>query len=197
MIPSIIFEILFIVLIIILAYLFIKIINSNTICVTSELDKKKYLVQDMNNKEEASYMLSIINKKITILKTYLKNNINKYPKQKKYIKQFCERAKQLVLQENAPNGKYTSYTLNKGDKMALCLRSKRNGKLHDINLIMYVVLHELAHIACPERDHTKLFKEIFIFFQKTAIKLGIYRREYYDINPHEYCGLIINENLLL
>lgn len=197
MIPSNILEILYIVLIIILVYLFIKIITSNTICVTSELDKKKYLVQNMIDKEEASYVLSIINKKINVFKKYLKNNINKYPNQKKYIEQFCKRIEGLILQENAPNGKYTSYTLNKGDKMALCLRSKINNKLHDINLIMYVVLHELAHIACPEKDHTELFKEIFIFFQKIAIEIGIYKRENYNINPHEYCGLVINENLLI
>ena len=196
MISSNIFEIIFIILIVVLVYLFIKIIRSNTVCITSNLDKKKYLVQDMNNKEKASNILSIINERINIFKNYLKNNMDHYPKYKSYIKQFCKRINGLVLQENAPDGKYTSYTLNKGDKMALCLRSAKTGKLHDINLIMYVVLHELAHIACPERDHTELFKEIFVFFQKIAIKLGIYERENYDINPHEYCGLVINENLL-
>ena len=141
-------------------------------------------------------MLSIIHERIFILKDYLEKNIDKYPDFEEYIKQFCSKINGMVLQENAPNGKYTSYTVNKGDEIALCLRSKKNGKLHDLNLVMYVVIHELAHVACPEIDHTELFKKIFIFLLQIAIMLKIYKRENYQISPHEYCGLTINENLL-
>ena len=168
----------------------------NGIYVKSNLDGKEYFVQNFDEKQDAADMLSMVYLRIFALREYLLKNIDKYPEYKKYNTQFCNRISKLVLTENNPAGKYTSYTINKGDEIALCLRSKRTRKLHDINLIMYVVLHELSHVACPEIDHTDLFKKIFIFYLQIASKLGIYENINYKMNPSEYCGLTINENLL-
>ena len=180
----------------IIIYIFYSISKTEATYVKSPLDNKEYLVQNLDNKEEAAHMLSIINQRIHILNNYLQNHAKDYPKYTEYIEQFGKRIKGFVLQENAPTGKYTSYTVNKGDEIALCLRSKKTGKLHNINLIMYVVLHELSDVACPVMDHTALFKKIFIFFIKIAIFLRIYKQEDYQSDPIEYCGLTINENLL-
>ena len=40
-------------------------------------------------------------------------------------------------------------------------QSKILNEIHDMNTLIYVVIHEMAHVACPEYGHTKLFKEIF------------------------------------
>ena len=189
-------QILMVILLVTIIYYFNKLSKTEATYVKSNLNDKEYLVQNLEDKKEATYMLSIIHKRIFILRDYLEKNISKYPEYQEYIKQFCNRINNLVLQENAPDGKYTSYTVNKGDEIALCLRSRKDGKLHNINLVMYVVLHELAHVACPEIDHTELFKKIFIFFLEIAIVLKIYKKINYQINPHEYCGLTISENLL-
>ena len=170
--------------------------NKNTICNASSLDNKKYLVQDLDDKDEASYLLSVVRRRIFIICDYLLKNIDKYPQYSTYIKQFCDRIQNIVLKENTANNKFTSYTVNKGDEMVLCLRSNKTGDLHDINLIMYVVIHELAHIACPEINHTPLFTELFIFYLKIAIDLGVYNKVNYQINPKEYCGITIQENIL-
>lgn len=183
-------------MLLILVYYFIKLSKPEVTYVKSKFDGKEYMVLNLDDKEEATYMLSIINKRISILQDHLLNNIHKYSEYAPYIKQLGKKIKKLSLTENSPNGRYTSYTINKGDEIALCLRSRKTGKLHDINLIMYVVLHELAHVACPEIDHTYLFKKIFVFLIDVATKLKIYINIDYQINPHEYCGLIINENLL-
>ena len=188
--------IIIIVIIFIICLILYKKKTNNTINVKSDLDNENYLVQNLPQKSSAATTLSIIRKRIFILRDYLEKNIDSYPTYKPYIEQFIHRINNLVLTENDPRGKYTSYTVNKGDKITLCLRSKKTEKLHDINLIMYVVLHELAHVACPEINHTKLFKKIFIFFLKIASKLKIYQIKDYQIDPTEYCGLIINENLL-
>jgi hypothetical protein len=209
-------QIFIVIFLVILIYYFSQISKSEAIYVKSNLDNKEYLVQNMENKEEAAYILSIINKRIFILKDYFEKNmdrrfgivltipnpaestyrVDKFPEFRKYIEQFCSRINGLVLLENAPDGKYTSYTVNKGHEIALCLRSKKTGELHDINLVMYVVLHELSHVACPEIGHTNLFKKIFIFFLEIAITLKIYEKMDYQKEPQEYCGLHINENLL-
>lgn len=183
------------VLILAIIYYMNTLSKSEASYVSSDLTNREYLVQNLDNKEEASYMLSVIHQRIFLLKDHLHKNIDQYPKYKPYIEQFCSRINNVVLLENPPDGKYTSYTVNKGDEIALCLRSRKDGQLHDINLIMYVVLHELAHVACPEKDHTELFKEIFIFFIRVAESIQIYKIVDYQIDPHEYCGLIIRENL--
>lgn len=170
--------------------------NSRAIYVKSDLDNKEYLVQDLDGEDDAARMLSVIYKRIFLLREYLLRNIDKYPQFKPYISQFCDRISKVVLKENSPNGKFTSYTVNKGDVIAICLRSRITRELHDINLIMYVVLHELSHVACPEIDHTDLFKKIFVFYLQIASMLDIYNHVDYQINPKEYCGITIRENLL-
>lgn len=190
------FQIIIIFLFLILIFYFRAKVKSEAIYCKSNLDQKEYLVQNLDNKEEASYILSIVKDKINQLRIYLKDNIAKYPDFAPYINQFIEKSANLVLYENPPSGKYTSYTVNKGEEIALCLRSKNSGKLHDLNLIMYVTIHELAHVACPEVDHTPLFKKIFIFLLNVAVDINIYTKDNYHKNPQEYCGLTINENLL-
>ncbi|AVL94889.1 putative metallopeptidase WLM domain protein [Moumouvirus australiensis] len=196
MIKYILLQLLVIAIVVILIYYLSKKSKSEAIYVKSSADNKEYLVQNLENKEEAAYVLGIIKKRINILKEYLQKNINKYPEYKSYIEQFCKRINGIVLYENPPDGKYTSFTVNKGDEIALCLRSKNGYNLHDLNLIMYVVIHELAHVACPEVDHTELFKKIFIFLLTISIDINIYKKQDYEAYPVEYCGLIINENLL-
>lgn len=193
---SIVLQIIILVIIFWILYYFQKTSHSEASFVKSKLDNREYLVQNLDNKEEAAYILSVIRKRIFILNDYLEKNIDKYPEYREYIQQLNKGVHNMVLQENAPGGKYTSYTVNKGDEIVLCLRSKNSKKLHDLNLLMYVVLHELAHVACPEIDHTALFKKIFIFFLNIAILLKIYKNTNYQSNPEEYCGLTISENLL-
>lgn len=170
-------------------------IKSNKEYIQANTNKKEYLVQKFNDKQNAANILGEIESRIQLLKDYFEENMNKYPEFKPYLKQFCDRIKNLTLQETDSDSEYTSYTINKGDEISLCLRSKKIGELHDINLIMYVVLHELSHVACPEKNHTELFKKIFIFFIKIASVLKIYQIVDYQIDPHEYCGLVINEHL--
>lgn len=195
--------IIFIISVVILGYFIIQKINSNelkedtqnTVEIPSSIDQKEYLVSDQNNKQDAADMLSIIYQRIMILKDYLEKNADSYPKYKPYIKLFLERIPNVILTENAPNGQRTSYTVEKGEKIALCIRSAKTSEIHDLNLVMYVVLHELAHVACPEIGHTPLFKEIFIFLLQVAISLNLYEKDNYQKNPREYCGLNLTENL--
>ncbi len=193
---TIIVTILLIILIVSIYYIFIKISKSEAVYVKSQLNNKEYLVQNLEDKDEASYMLSIIHQRIFLLKDHLQKNIKNYPDYEPYIKQFCDRIVDLTLIENPPDGKYTSFTVNKGEEIALCLRSVKSKQLHDLNLIMYVVIHELAHVACPETDHTPLFKKIFIFLLKVSITIKIYNPDNYQDHPQSYCGIVINENLL-
>ncbi len=65
-----------------------------------------------------------------------------------------------------------SYTINK-KKIHLCLFDK-DGKYYDKNMLIYVTLHELAHVRCDEVGHTDKFHTIFKDILDTASKKGVY-----------------------
>ena len=157
----------------------------------------EYMVQNLDDKEEAVDLLDQVQKRIVYFRSYLKQNESTYvPEYQTYVNRLCNGVSGMKLKENPPDGKATSFTLNKGEEMALCLRQKGTHEIHDINLLMYVVIHELSHIACPELHHTPLFKQIFVFMLKQARNAGVYIPKNYRMNPEVYCGMTINEHLV-
>lgn len=161
-----------------------------------DINGRKISVYKSNDQSDALDILQKVSANIDKFTAYLDANKSSYPEYIPYINQYLTNIKQLELLENPPINKYTSYTINKGKSMGICLRSKRTTKLHELNTIMYVVIHELSHIACPEIEHTALFRHIFKQFLTIAIKIGIYNPESYDVTPTYYCGMTIRENLL-
>lgn len=72
----------------------------------------------------------------------------------------------------------------------------KEDNIHEFNLVMYVLLHEISHVACPEYDHTPLFKKIFRFICQEAIDVGLYEKIDFVNTPKEYCGMGINESII-
>jgi len=191
-------ETILIALIIIIIYLFLFHNKKNVILIEGR-DKNKYLVYNDIKKNDSALLLSDVINNMFKLRDYLYININKYPDFEKYIKQLyynLNRDRSLIY-ENDPNSKLTSFSVNKGEEIAFCLRSKKNNELHQLNLIMYVALHEMAHIACPEIGHGELFKKIFKFLTEIAIELKLYNLDNYEDNPVEYCGMMLSSNILI
>lgn len=189
-------SILILILFVLIFYQFKTSNRSEVSAITSDFDHREYLVLNLDDKDEAAYLLSVISKRIDMLKDYLQEIQDDVPEYKPYIKQLIEKSRNMRIQENAPGTNYTSYTLNKGEMMAICCRSAKDGSIHDINIVMYVVLHELSHVACPEVNHTPLFKEIFKFLVQVAASIKLYKHIDYKLDPHEYCGVTVNENIL-
>jgi len=65
-----------------------------------------------------------------------------------------------------------SYTINK-EKVFICLKDP-DQKYYNKNMLMFVLLHELAHVLCDEIGHTDKFHEIFDALILEASKDGIY-----------------------
>jgi WLM domain len=57
---------------------------------------------------------------------------------------------------------YTSYSVNKGEKIVMCVRQKDNS-LVPKNVVMYVGIHELSHIMTSDIGHTPEFWDNFKF----------------------------------
>lgn len=49
-----------------------------------------------------------------------------------------------------------------------------NGRFYNYNSLIYIAIHELAHIICPEYGHTYSFYQIHKGLLEDAIKKGIY-----------------------
>jgi hypothetical protein len=103
-----------------------------------------------------------------------------------------------VLTEHIPLGNETSYTRNKGEAMRLCLRSKeRPGELVSEDTLMFVVLHEISHIAAYDTwGHTPRFWQVFKFILQEAVAAGMYIPVDYAAAPVNYCGLNLSHNPL-
>jgi hypothetical protein len=71
-----------------------------------------------------------------------------------------------------------SFTINKR-KIYLCLKDKKAGNenYYDYNSLIYVTLHEIAHVLCDELGHTKKFQLIFKELLEHAASLGQYDKK--------------------
>jgi predicted metal-dependent hydrolase len=190
--------ILFIIIIFIVLYFVYNNIYKydNLVKVKSTVDFQEYWVRDKIDKTQAANVLAKIKINMVKLIEYLKENKKKFPENMSYIKDLVSRTKSIYIMETPQDDKYTSYTINKGEKIVFCLRSKVLEQIHDMNTLMYVVIHELGHVGCPEYGHTPLFKKIFKFLLEQSIQIDIYDPIDYRINPQPYCGMVINEYIL-
>ena len=187
---------LYVSIILIVIYLYFN--KSNLKYIESSKTGTKYLVQNNKYKKETAILLEKVIANMYKLKNYLYKNIEKYPDFKKYIKQLNEKFNEdrTSIYENKENSDLTSYSVNKGEEIVFCLKSKKSKKNHGINTIMYVAIHEMGHLGCPEIGHTPLFNKIFKFFLEEAVKLNIYKYVDYSEKPIEYCGMVLTTNIL-
>jgi hypothetical protein len=184
-------------IIVIFLYIFIFVNRKNIVLIESKSGTKLYVYNDSTKKEKTKLLGDII-QNLFILKNHMVENINKFPEYKVYIKQLEKNLDDTntTINETDPNSDLTSYSVNKGEELSFCLKSKKTGKIHDINLMMYVAIHELAHIANPEIGHGELFKKIFRKLLEEAVKLNIYKLDNYAADPVEYCGMILSSTIL-
>ncbi len=175
------------------------------------IDNNSYkVINSFNNKFEAAQLLHQINNNLLSVINYIDhkyniNNINNYHEfsnvEKKELLNSIKRMKKnyrpFNIQENLPNllNKDTSYTINKGDIFALCLRFVNNKHLfHDMNTLMFVSLHELAHLFSKTYGHNHEFWKNFKFILLQAIEINMYYPINYNIHKVDYCSIKITYN---
>lgn len=175
-------------------YMFIETDYVNDVkYVKSNINNKEYLVRNTKDSQEAANMLSQIG---TRLNDVVEALVSKYPKDPR-VKRVKERFNPDKISESSPTSQYTSYSVNKGEKIVFCLRSKEADKeLHDFNTITFVALHELAHLMTESIGHTPEFWDNFRFILKNAIQKGYYQVQDFKNKPIRYCGTNITDSPL-
>lgn len=158
-----------------------------------EVDNDNYQVEKQSpNRTEALSALVNIRKNLDRLVHHL---TKKYPNEP-LVQRLNYRFKDTVLREANPEGdpNQTSYTINKGDTMVICLRTN-DKKMVDFNTLMYVAIHELSHIYSSSYHHNDEFWGNMKFMIDEAIEAGIYRQVDYNKNPVRYCGMTIASDI--
>ena len=155
-------------------------------------DEQFHLVRDLPDKEEAAKMLAEIKRRLKLLIKYCIQNNAGNPDIQLLSKRFNENN----IQETDLSDGGTSYSIDKGKEIHLCIRNKEDAKIHHINLLMFVTIHELAHIMSTSYGHNNEFGENFKYLLKQAVKTGVYQAVDYSKNAVKFCGMDVNDNPL-
>lgn len=160
--------------------------------VASTVDGQRYLVRNLPDKQDAADRLARTRAKLL----RLMSNLKQTDPEKPFVVQMARNfdADPSRFSESAPDASYTSYSVNKGEKVFMCLR-QRNAReeLVDENIITFVALHELAHIGTSEIGHTPQFWNNFGWLLKRAEEIQIYQFTDFAAHPVEYCGIHITD----
>ncbi len=184
-------------IIVIIIYIFLFLNRNNVIYIESSTGTK-FLVHKDKDKQQKANLLGQLVENLYAIKNHLVKNKNKFPEYSEYIDLLSKNFNEGVtsVYETDPESNLTSYSVNKGEELSFCLRSKKTGEIHDINLLTYVGIHEISHIACPEIGHGDLFKKIFRMFAQEAINIGVYKKVDYSEVPVEYCGMVLSSSII-
>ena len=125
----------------------------------------------------------------------LENNIKM--KLKDDIRRLYKNFNPEAFSETTPDAKYTSYSVNKGEKIVFCLRDKKEGEtLVKENIMTFVSIHELAHLMTKSVGHEPEFWSNFKLLLKISIDNGLYKNIDFNSTPKPYCGINITDTPL-
>ena len=165
--------------------------NIGLMKVKSKIDDKEYTVQIKDDSLEAANLIAKIREKLVVLMEHLEKSFSLNDERVRLLKRNFRPDR---LKEGVDTPGYTSYSINKGEQIVLCLRS--NDKLVDLNTMLFVVLHEFAHLSTESIGHTEEFWDNFKWILEESINIGIYTKQEFKVKNVEYCGMTITSSPL-
>ena len=165
-----------------------------TAMVTSTVDGKTYKVRDMPDKQKAANLMATLRIKLIKLCDALERKYPDKDQVKRMVRNF--RADPDRFMEATPDSEHTSSTVNKGESIHMCLRQREgpDESLVDENVMMFVALHEFAHICTESIGHDSTFWNNFGWILKEAEALNLYRYTDFAAHPVSYCGVHITDS---
>ena len=163
--------------------------------VKSNIDGREYLVRNEKDKYHAADLLAKIRENLSKIVNYLKEN--PVEEKREEIDLLVKNYRPDRISESSPNNNYTSYSINKGEKIVFCLRSRDyKNKLEREEIMMFVAIHELAHLMTASIGHTSEFWDNMKFLLEIGHKLNIKLKSDYNNDPVSYCGTKITDSPL-
>ena len=167
-----------------------------TLYVKSSVDGKEYLVRDLPDKQEAANLLAKVRIKLNNLKMHLEGKYPDKPQVKQLIQNFKNDPKRFL--ESTPDAEFTSYSVNKGESVHLCLRQREGAdeSLVKEEVMVFVAIHEMSHILTESLGHGPDFWNNFAWLLKEAELINIYKHQDFKAHPVKYCGMSITDEPL-
>jgi len=163
----------------------------NLRCIVSSIDGNKYCVRETERLQETADLLALVTDK---LKRLVDIAHKEYPRREN-IQRLYKKFNPKKINEILPTSKYTAYSENKGEKLAFCTTTTKQGDtLIDENTLTFVAIHELAHIMTKSIGHKDEFWKNFKFLLQIAVKNKLYNPIDYGKKAAEYCGMKITDN---
>jgi len=163
----------------------------NLKCIISNVDGNTYCVRERAKLELASDLLARVTQKCKDLVNYV---YKKYPDDED-VQRLKKNFNPTKISETLPTSEHTAYSENKGEKIAFCLNTTKEGnKLIDLNTLTFVAIHELSHVMTKTEGHKQVFWQNFKFLLENAKEANIYQPVDYKKKPKEYCGMKITDN---
>ena len=161
--------------------------------VKSSVDGKEYLVRDLPDKQEAANLLAKVRIKLNNLKIHLEGKYPDKPQVKQLIQNFKNDPKRFL--ESTPDAEFTSYSVNKGESVHLCLRQREGAdeSLVKEEVMVFVAIHEMSHILTESLGHGQDFWNNFAWLLKEAELINIYKHQDFKAHPVKYCGMSITD----
>lgn len=153
--------------------------------VRSSLDGREYLVRKLPDSARAADLLAELNARLTRL---VRHMAAKHPDDEA-VRRLYENYDPEALSEGGTEAGYTSYSVNKGEKIVLCLR-QRDDSFVAVNVLMYVAVHELGHLMSASVGHNDEFWGNFRRVLREAVATGEYTKVDFAAEPHSYLSLI-------
>ncbi len=197
-----------IIILVTIIYIYLESRTYEVVFVKSQVNGKEYLVRNLPDKQQTADLLAKLSIKLQKLVMHIEqsNNVNLF---KKYAKEEDNTTEEKLeedfnrlinnfnpenLSESTPDAKYTSYSVNKGEKIVFCMRSKDSDeRIVKENTMLFVAIHELGHLMTKSVGHTPEFWDNFKLLLKIAIDLKIYQHINFNKNPEKYCGTNITD----
>ena len=179
--------------VIIILFFYIKGYYAEVAFEKSSIDGRQYLVRKLGDRQKAADLLATINKELQRLVNHL---VAKYPHNLE-VKRLFKNYNPNNVSEGSVQSGYTSYSVNKGERIILCIRQKdKTDSFVDKNVILYVAIHELAHLATESVGHDQAFWDNFKFILNEAVDIGVYIKVDFASKPSPYCGIKITSSVI-
>lgn len=161
--------------------------------VRSNVDGKVYKVRDLPDKQKAADLLAKMRLRLTEFMAVL---VKRYPSKPQVLRlqqNFIPDPKRFF--ESTPEAEHTSYSVNKGEEIHLCLRNRGgpDESVVDEDVMMFVAIHEMAHTLTKSIGHDTEFWNNFGWLLREAESNNLYTPRNFRAHPVMYCGVKITD----
>jgi hypothetical protein len=159
--------------------------NRDVVYTKATVDGRSYLVLRRKDSAAAANLLAMIRRDLESLVAHVAQMDPSDEDFARLAKKFNPDA----ISEGSPGSGYTSYTVDKAS-VVMCIRQS-SGEFVPKNVIVYVAVHELAHIMTSTVGHTPEFWANNARLLDAAKQIGVYESQDFSKAPQPYCGMHI------